>query len=322
MNKFISIQRNRFIKKSIWIFFFYISACSTKINHYQNAQKEFYDKDYIGAIIELNTLFQTNQKTDSALVLRAKCYLKILKPAKAVEDLKLAIKLNKSNNEAKLELGKYYVSVDDTVNARKSFSEVLLTRNSSVSEAWIEIGKINYFNDKFDKSISDFTNAISTDSSNYLAWYYRAIMRSSFFYEDKASLKFSFKYLDFDQAIKDYNQAISINADFADAWYRMGLVYLNKFDGPNGIKAIDYAIALEPKNSYYYIGRADYYFRKQEFQTALEEYSKAIKISQNDPNSYEGRANCYKALGNIEFFKEDFKKAFLLRKDTKTYKVM
>ncbi len=300
----------------------FLIGCVKKTDHYQNAQKEFLDNDFIGAIIELNTLFESEATNDSALVLRSKCYLKILKPAKAFQDLKLAIELNKYNIEAKLELGKYYVSVEDTVNARKAFDSVLLNKNKFVSEAWIEKGKINYFNDKFDYSISDFTNAIAEDSSNYLAWYFRAIMRSTFYNKNESAPQLMIEYLDFNQAISDFQKAISIKPDFADAWYRMGLVYLNKFDGPNGIKAIDYAILLEPKNSYYYIGRADYYFRKQEFQTALEEYSKAIQISQNDPNSYEGRAKCYKALGNIELFKEDFKKAFLLRKESKKYKVM
>jgi len=310
----------------VWIFLlsfsFFLIGCAKKTDHYPNAQKEFLDNDYIGAIIELNTLFESEGKSDSALVLRSKCYLKILKPAKALQDLKLAIELNKNNTEAKLELGKYYVSVEDTVNARKAFNSVLLTTNNFVSDAWIEIGKINYFNDNFDNSISDFTNAIATDSSNYLAWYYRAIMRSTFYDKDGSALQSMFKYLDFNQAISDYRKAISIKPDFADAWYRMGLVYLNKFDGPNGIKAIDYAIKLEPKNSYYYIGRADYFYRLENYKRAIEEYSKAIQISQNDPNSYEGRANCYKALGNIELFKENFKKAFLLRKGTKKYNVM
>ena len=63
-------------------------------------------------------------------------------------------------------------------------------------------------------------------------------------------------------------------------------------------------------------------YRLENYKRAIIEYSKAIEISQNDPNSYEGRANCSKALGNIELFKEDFKKAFLLRKDAKKYKVM
>jgi len=303
-------------------FILFVAACATKVNHYQNAQKEFLDNDFIGAIIEINTLFESDGVTDSALVLRAKCYLRILKPSKALLDLKKAIELNKNNTEAKLELGKYYVSVDDTVNARKAFNEVLLTANSSVSEAWIEKGKINYFNDKFDNSISDFTNAIITDSSNYLAWYYRAIMRSKFYDKDETAPQSMFKYLDFDQAISDYRKAISIKHDFADAWYRMGLVYLNKFDVPNGIKAINYAIQLEPKNSYYYLGRADYYFTQENYEKAIVDYSHSIKIFQNDPNAFEGRANCYKALGKIELFKEDFKWAFLLKQDIKKYKVM
>ena len=322
MSSIVCFKCKASVGEWILLLSFLLAGCGKKKNHYQNAQKEFLDNDYIGAIIQLNTLIESQGTNDSALVLRSKCYLKILKPAKAFKDLKLAIDLNKDNTEAKLELGKYYVSMEDTVNARKAFDNVLLTKNKFVSEAWIEKGKINYFNDKFASSISDFTNAIAVDSSNYLAWYYRAIMRSTFYNKNEAAPQLMLKYLDFNQAISDYGKAISIKPDFADAWYRMGLVYLNKFDGPNGIKAIDYAIILEPKNSYYYIGRADYFYRLNNYKRALNEYSIAIEISQNDPNAFEGRANCYKALGNIELFKEDFKKAFLLRKDLKSYKVM
>jgi tetratricopeptide (TPR) repeat protein len=309
-----------------WIFllyfFFFLIGCAKKTDHYQNAQKEFLDNDYIGAIIELNCAINNDGINDSALVLRAKCYSKILKHEKVISDLRRALIINKYNAEVRFELCKYYVSLSDTSRANKMLDTLISLKGKYVSDAWIEKGKINYFNDKFDNSISDFTNAIITDSSNYLAWYYRAIMRSTFYDKNGSALQSMFKYLDFEQAISDYRKAISIKHNFADAWYRMGLVYLNKFDGPNGIKAIDYAIVLEPKNSYYYIGRADYFYRLENYKRAINEYSKAIQISQNDPNSYEGRANCYKALGNIELFKEDFKKAFLLRKDTKTYKVM
>ena len=107
--------------KWILLLSFFLVGCSKKVDHYQNAKKEFLDNDDIGAIIELNTLFESEGTTDSALVLRSKCYLKILKPAKALQDLKQAIELNENNTEAKLELGKYYVSVEDTVNARKAF---------------------------------------------------------------------------------------------------------------------------------------------------------------------------------------------------------
>jgi len=303
-------------------FYLILTSCTSDVNHYKNAQKEFLEDDYIGAIIELNTLFESTGKTDSALVLRAKCYLKIQKSNKAFQDLKDAIQLNKSNSEAKLELGIYYASVGDTVNAFKVLTQVSQGENNSVSEAFIELGKINYFNNQYEVSISNFTSAIVKDSNNYLAWYYRAIMRATFYDKDETSKVSLFRYLDFDQAIKDFGTSISIKNDFADAWYRMGLVYLNKFDTSNGIRAIDYAIQLEPENSYYYLGRADHYFRIKKYEKAIEEYSKAIKITQNDPNSFEGRALAFKALGELEHFKKDFTVAYLLRKKMKYSKSM
>lgn len=314
---FIRVEYSFFIS-----FYLLITSCTSNVNHFKNAQKEFLEDDYIGAIIELNTLFELNGKTDSALVLRAKCYLKIQKSNKAFQDLKDAIHLNNSNSEAKLELGRYYVSIEDTVSALNVLTQVSQGLGNNASEAFIELGKINYFNDKYEVSILNFSNAIVKDSNNYLAWYYRAIMRSTFYDKDETSKVSLFKYLDFNQAIKDFATSISIKKDFADAWYRMGLVYLNKFDTSNGIRAIDYAIQLEPENSYYYLGRADHYFRQKNYEKAIEQYSKAIKITQNDPNSFEGRAFAYKALGQLELFKKDFTEAYLLRKKMKYYKSM
>jgi len=295
-------------------FYLLITSCTSNINHFKNAQKEFLEDDYIGAIIELNTLFELKGKTDSALVLRAKCYLKIQKSNKAFQDLKDAIHLNISNSEAKLELGRYYVSIEDTVSALNVLTQVSQGLGNNASEAFIELGKINYFNDKYEVSILNFSNAIVKDSNNYLAWYYRAIMRSTFYDKDETSKVSLFKYLDFDQAIKDFATSISIKKDFADAWYRMGLVYLNKFDEVNGINAINFAIRLQPKYSYYYLGRADYFTRKKKYQFAISDFNKAIELNQNDPTAYEGRGNVYKLIQNIDFYNSDMKKAFFLRK--------
>jgi tetratricopeptide (TPR) repeat protein len=304
------------------IFVLVIINCQPPVNHYENAKKEWLNNDFLGAIIELNCLLNNDFRNDSAFVLRAKCYSKILKHEKVLNDLRKALDININNTEARLELSKYYVSKSDTSRANKMLDSLISLKGKYVSEAWIEKGKINYFNDKFALSILNFDKAIKADSTNYLAWYYRAIMRSTFFDKKFQTNNYSFFLLDFDKAIVDFKKSTSLKPDFADAWYRLGLVYLNKFDSTNGIKAINLSISLEPQNPYYYLGRADYCFRQLKYERAIEDYSKSIRISQIDPNAFEGRANCYKAIEKIELFKEDYKKAYLLRKDFKKQKVM
>ena len=276
------------------------------------AKKEFQDKDYLGAIIELNCVLATDSVNDSALVMRAQSFHGIGKDQQALNDLRNAVKANPSNNLARLENARL-IAPDKPDSALFLLAGITEKRGRLASDALIEQGRIHYFADRFSESLMHFTAAIDADSSYSLAWYYRGLMRSSFFDRDGSSGKKIFAFFDFDKSLFDFTQAVELQPDFADAWYQRAMVYFNRFDGVNGLKDVNKAIELEPAYSYYYLGRAHYYRENGQRNIALQDYNKAITLFDQDPNAYEERAVLYDSIGKNELALKDRQTALNLK---------
>jgi len=289
-----------------------IVSCKPERDYWLMAKSEFSDKDYLGAIIELNCLLETDSLNDSALVLRAGSFHKIGKDEKALQDLKTAVEINPSNSQARLENARL-IAADNPYSALLLLQGITEKTGRIASDALIEQGRIHYFADRFSESLNDFTAAIDADSSYALAWYYRGLMRSSFFDRDGSSGKKIFAFFDFDKSLFDFTKAVELQPDFADAWFQRAMVYFNMFDGVNGLKDANKAIALEPAYSYYYLGRAHYYRENAERTKALNDYNKAISLFDKDPNAYEERAVLYDSLGKTDLANKDRKTAFELK---------
>ena len=67
-----------------FIFMLLAVSCNKPANHFQLAQQNWNEKDYLGAIIELNTCISKEDKRDSIYLLRARCYQKIQKAKKSL----------------------------------------------------------------------------------------------------------------------------------------------------------------------------------------------------------------------------------------------
>jgi protein O-mannosyl-transferase len=68
------------------------------------------------------------------------------------------------------------------------------------------------------------------------------------------------------------------------------------------------AIAAHPFD-FMYGNRATAYYSLGKYQEALRDYDRAIALNPNNPNSYNGRALTYRALGNFVAAQEDFRKS-------------
>jgi tetratricopeptide (TPR) repeat protein len=82
-----------------------------------------------------------------------------------------------------------------------------------------------------------------------------------------------------DEAIINFNRAISLDRNNEEA-------YINRADskvatGKDASALSDYnrIINLNPKNGYAYEGRAIYWFKKERFDLASEDFEKAIKFA-------------------------------------------
>ena len=289
-----------------FIFILLLSSCIKPTNHFQLAEQNWNEKDYLGAIIELNTCISKEDKGDSIFLLRARCYQKIQKANLALDDYKRVMEINPNWAEARLEMARIQILQKDTSLAGKSFR--MLHANSSkriASDAWIETGRMHYFSDQFPSAINALNQAVKTDSSNYMAWYYRGLLFSRFFTPEGETGIANYPFLDFNAAIRNYSRCIDLQADFADAWYQRAEVRFNMFNDTAGLLDINEAIRLEPKYSYYYAARAHQHVLKGRLQAALNDYNQSILLNQNDPDAFLGRAETYQKLGMQKEAKRD-----------------
>lgn len=263
----------------IWIFF---ASCKDEPNYLQRAEKELEQEDYLGAIVEINSLLAQGDSSCRAFQIRASGYRRAMKYRKSIADLQYAVKRWPECHEAHLELAKALSDSGDTAQAFRVLQNISFLTNRTGAEAWIEKSKIHYYQDSFSQSLTELNEAIRRDSTYHLSWYYRGYLQSRFFVEDRSAGASIQRFLNFDQAISDFSKSISLDPAFPDAWFQRGIVYLNQFKPEKGLPDLDRAIQLYPKYSYYYFGRAEYYMREGKFNLAIQDLETATKLNPED----------------------------------------
>jgi tetratricopeptide (TPR) repeat protein len=259
------------------------SSCGDAPNYLQRAESELEQEDYLGAIVEINSLFAHGDSSCRAFQIRASSYRRAMKFRKSIEDLQYAVKRWPECHEASLELAKALSDSGDTAQAFRVLQKISFLTNRTGAEVWIEKSKIHYYQDAFDQSLVELNESIRRDSTYHLSWYYRGYLHSRFFDEDRSAGTSIQQFLDFDKAIADFSKSISLDPEFPDAWFQRGIVYLNQFKPEKGLPDLDRAIQLYPQYSYYYFGRAEYFMREGKYNLAIQDLEKAAKLNPEDP---------------------------------------
>ncbi len=283
-----------------------LSSCQPKVNHHQEAIREIQDGDYLGAIIRLNTLLEQEPLRDDIYALRADCYMHIWKDSMARIDFKRAIEINPNNAEAKLRLGRLEFNNGNDLEAQKLFVQVASSENLRLSaDAYIELGRLNYFKKEYPKALSHFNTAIERDSSNSMAWYYRGLLKSRFFDPQGRTDTINYPYLDLKQALSDFNRAIACDTNLADAYFQKAMVLFNLFDDETGMPEINKAIKKAPEYVYYYIARAQQHIGMKRFDVALDDINHAINLNSSEPEVWFIRGYYHTAVGKLSSAKAD-----------------
>jgi tetratricopeptide (TPR) repeat protein len=159
---------------------------------------------------------------------------------------------------------------------------------------------------------------------------------------------------DTNQAVKDYKKAIELDPKYEKPFEELGILYANKGDG----LAVDYlksTIKINPKNTqamyalalFYQDHNAEQqaldmyqqilklkpdhadaihnvgwinYTYKQDYKTALDCFSKAIKIDTNFYQAYYDRGKTYEKLGKTTEAQQDFEKVKQIKSNLKSEK--
>lgn len=276
------MNKRTFGKILIFVTLLFWAACKPTVDYLERAESELQQEDYLGAIVEINSLLAHGDSSCKAFQIRASGFRCIQKFRKSIEDLQYAVKKWPDCHEASLELARALADSGDTAQAFRVLQKINFLTGRNGAEVWIEKSKIHYYQDQFDIALIELNEAIRRDSSYHLSWYYRGYLRSRFFDEDKSAGSSIQRFLDFDQAISDFSRSVQLDPKFPDAWFQRGMVFLNQFKPNKGLPDLEQAIKLYPKYSYYYFGRAEYYMREGKFKLAIVDLEMAAKLNPED----------------------------------------
>jgi len=201
---------------------------------------------------------------------------------KAIDNFSKAIKGNEKLTLSYYNRGLAYLFLNDFENSIQDFNEVI-KRDSTISDAFNNRGLSYSYLGNTMKALYDLDKAIELDNKFPQAYINRAhvfILRT-----------------DFRNAQFDLDTAMSLEPDNPELFYQLGRLNYNLDKYKESIdyysKAIDKGLA----NAKTFYNRANAYFKNNQLNEALQDYTFAIKSNPKDMEALNNRAYTYKAMG-------------------------
>ena len=260
--------------------------------------KESYDK----IIADCTKILETNPNDADAYFKRGKAYLYKKNYNKAIDDFTRAITINPNDADAYCGRGRCYINREgnNKDNSSKAFdnftkaiainpNHALAYNGRGVARKMLQASSPTKKTIK--EAIADFTKAIEIDPNLAFSYLNRG---DAYFDEDE-----------YNQAIADFTKAIEINPNDANT-------YNGRWTDLHGDKEnYDKFIArlyCSRGWSYHWRGIANYN-SKRDYDKAIEDFTKAIAINPNYPDSYYMRGMTYKIIAvlsnnNNEYYKK------------------
>ncbi len=281
---------------------------------------------------DFNKVLELEPKNSMFLNGRGRLYLNFQLYKEAIADLEKAISLDNKYSVAynNLGLAKFYSGADLGLTEFDKSIEIY----NGYAETYFNRANVYRSIGSYDKAITDFNQAIKLHGTR--AAYYNARGMAYFAKGDGIA------------AVKDFSNAIGQKRDYARAYYNRAYTY-KKFpasasdeETPTAGGSIvaqidkmkqdlDSAIRYNPIFADAYIERGKYvmgwlgipingYSAEDlvKIRAALADFDKAVKLSPNSAEAFEGRASCNDSLGKKDLALADYNKAIELDPDLAT----
>ena len=156
---------------------------------------------------------------------------------------------------------------------------------------------------RFDKgdlsgAVTDFNQAIQTQSDYVEAYFYRALA-----YFDLRQMP---------RSIADYSKAIALNASYVDAYYNRGLVLSTMGDKPGAIADYTQVIRLDRSFAAAYNNRGLALSELGDQKGAIDDLNQALQINPGRANTYFNRGLALFRIGNDRSALADYTQAIQL----------
>ena len=174
------------------------------------------------------------------------------------------------------------------------------------SGAFLDRGILFLYQGKFEKAITDFSEAIRLNPNMSAAFHHRgmalvaSISDGEITSKEGNSVSWTSKEASMDQArqifiqaISDFSQAIKIDPNDARAYNSMGNVYGTTGNYDKAINYFNQAIKINKNYDSAYIGLGGVYYLMGDYDQAITYITKAILLNPNNKTNFQNRGNVY-----------------------------
>ncbi|XP_030763307.1 tetratricopeptide repeat protein 37 [Sitophilus oryzae] len=175
--------------------------------------------------------------------------------------------------------------------------------NFNSAEWWMELGKLYWKLEEYQKSLEPFLKAAKSNPDNYKCFFWLGNVYNQFNQLDKSrrcfekafsiypsSLQTSCELSKVYRKLKNWDAnlqlLLSISQDVINkknlwAWLQLGLTYFEQGDILNSIKYLRTVVRYNPESAHCWESLADAYFTRGSFTSALKCYEKASSLSED-----------------------------------------
>lgn len=276
----------------------------------------------------LNELYSLEPNNEEIYIQRANIFSKRDNHEKAVEQLKIALKLTDDYADIYNLMGMEYLFMDNLELAKESFIKCLeeepedqaalynvvycfefLDQNEAAIEylenyingnpyseiAWHQVGRLNYGLKNYEQALRAFDYATLIDEDFLGA-----------FMEKAKTLERLKKYED---AIESYNRTLELDDETPFALLRIGKCYEKLGKRATALKYFHKTVHLDPLLDKAWIAITDFYVRQKNFQKALFYINKALVIDDQNRFYWKRYASINKELNFFEEAEIGYRKA-------------
>lgn len=209
----------------------------------------------------------------------------------AIDAFGLALHTRPADADALLGRGRSHLAMKQFDPAIADLRQILPERaeaRAALAEAYFQRGLAATDAAEYDKAITDFQQAIQLDADGSLGYRGREEYAAAYRQRGTAELIDG----DFDRAIADLTAANEYNPQDAAVYTRLGGAYFKKDDYAKAVENYTAAIDLDDNDAdYVYRGRA--YLQEEKLALAIGDFSKAIALNAQNAEAYTARGEAY-----------------------------
>jgi tetratricopeptide (TPR) repeat protein len=245
------------------------------------------------AIEKYKEAIRLNPSNTLAYYKRGGVYLEIKQLDDALADFDAVIKLDANHAGAYVGRGDVYWQKRDLTNALAAYNRAI-DLDPNLPDAYTNRGKVLAEQGALNQALTDYKSAIERSRNNPIPFLWRGAAHS--------------KSGDYDVALEDFNQALSLKADLSEAYVKRADTYLKRNGPGDSEQAInDYDTALKTElgkegsyNPELYLNRGKAYANTGKAKPAVDDFDKAIKLSQDKPEYSTIKADALAQLRKLQ----------------------